>query len=88
MKLRIDLSFDADRDGKPEFVAKPVFLPLSDQAATLLGQGIALADLFDAKPGDGRFQVDAEGRIPVRIPIIRRDVDIPFNACVELSVVP
>lgn len=87
MKLKIDLSFNTDQDSDPEFTAQPVYVPLSTQAAALVAQGIGLADLFDLEPGDGDLDVRVRGSIPFRVPILRRDVNLPLDARLEISVV-
>lgn len=65
--IQIGLQINTDSDPEPEVQITPVDSKLPEQAGNALATGIALADLSDAVPGSGKYEVDTKLDIPIKL---------------------
>lgn len=64
--LQIGIQINTDNDPEPEIVTTPVDSKVSDKAGNAIATGVAIADLTDAVPGSGRFEVDTKLDVPIK----------------------
>lgn len=88
-KLQIELQGDVTGDGKPEFKVTPIDVALPDNVAKELSRALAVADQFDAEPGDGEFDQNFKSKVPVRFRLfgvaVGRDVDIDGKVTLRIK---
>lgn len=65
--LQIGLQINTDNDPEPEVDVTPVDSKVPDKAGNAIATGVAIADLSDAVPGSGEYEVDTKLDIPIKL---------------------
>lgn len=65
--IQIGLLINTDKDPEPEIHVTPVDSRIPDRAGNLIETGVAFADLSDAVPGSGKYEVDTKVDFPIKL---------------------
>lgn len=87
-KSHLQISLNADLDHNPangpEVHVTPIDLPVGPELAKALREAIALGDLGDSVPGDGKIEADGVLKIPVRLVFLNTNIQVPYTAVLQV----
>lgn len=84
MAKKLQITIDAGPAKQPLVHITPVDIPLSDEAAVVLQQAIAIADTTDANPGDGKIEVDGSFKVPVRFLFVNTNLPVDYELTLKV----
>ena len=83
--LQLSLEANLDSDPDPEVKVTPLDQKVAGKLATTLEQSIAVGDLMDASPGDGKLQYPTRIKLPIKL--FGRTFTVDYPVTIVLDVV-
>lgn len=85
-KLQIALKADTDKNGSYDVNVTPVDIEINEATALALESAIAVADVNDAIPGNGEFEVKQAIKAPVKINLFITSLKTNVNIDAEVVI--